>query len=143
MMLSAILLLAGQVAPAGAPAATAQPAAAAAEAKCDRPVFLVVSVDHLDRTKSKAYAEGLRNSGIVRRNGGRYRVAGAPLLTLEGAWPADRGFVIEQYPCRAAFEAMWYSDEYQHRLKPLRDNSGDYTITLFNTVAEPAPSPSK
>ena len=139
MLLPIALLLADSQAASQAPAT----AALAAEARCDRPVFLVVSVDHLDRTKSKAYAEGLRDSGIVRRNGGRYRVAGAPLLTLEGSWPQDRGFVIEEYPCLAAFKSMWYSYEYQNKLKPLRANSGDYTITLFNTVGEPIAMPKK
>ena len=112
---------------------TAPTEAPAAADKCDRPVYLVVMIDHLDRTKSKAYGEGLRSSGIVKRNGGEYKVVGAPLMTLEGDWPKDRSFLIEQYPCYAAFKAMWFSDEYQNKLKPLRAGSGTYTITVFDS----------
>ena len=130
--LSLIAAAALQAAPVAAPVPAAP---------CDKPVMLVVSVDHLDRAKSKPYAEALRDSGIVKRNGGRYRVVGAPALLLEGTWPSDRGFVIEQYPCIEAFRAMWYSDDYQRRIKPLRAGSGDYTIALFNTVGEPVPMP--
>jgi uncharacterized protein (DUF1330 family) len=116
---------------------------------CKDPVYLVVSIEHLDRTKSKAYGEALRSSGIVARNGGEYQAVGPPALVLEGEWPADRGFVVERYPCMAALQRMWYSDEYQKKLKPLRAGSGEYTVAVFNAfkrpaaVAVPAPVPAK
>jgi uncharacterized protein (DUF1330 family) len=103
----------------------------AASAACNKPVILVVWIEHLDRTRSKAYGDGLRSSKIVPRNGGQYVAVSPPLQVLEGEWPADRGFVTERYPCRAAFDAMWFSNEYQKRLKPLREGSGAYTIALF------------
>ncbi len=98
---------------------------------CDKPVLLVVWVEHLDRAKSGQYAEALRSSQIVRRHGGEYKAVSPALRTLEGDWPQDRAFVVERYPCLAAFEAFWYSDEYQKRIKPLREGSGEYTIALF------------
>ncbi|MFY7761480.1 DUF1330 domain-containing protein [Aquidulcibacter sp.] len=106
-------------------------------ASCDKPVYLVIMVDQFDRTKARPYAEAMRASGIVRRNQGSYKISGAPTLVLEGQWPSDRGFVVEHYPCRAAFEAMWNSAEYQEKLKPLRANTGNYSIMLFNAVPEP------
>ena len=113
-------------------APTAPPAVASnAAAQCSDPVILVVSIDHLDRSKSGAYGQALRSSQIVKRNGGRYIAVGPPELMLEGDWPADRGFVIEEYPCVEAFRAMWFSDEYQKKIKPLREGSGTYTIGLF------------
>lgn len=113
----------------------------AARPGCNKPVILVVWIEHLDRTKSKAYGEGLRASQIVPRNGGQYIAVSPPVRVLEGEWPADRGFVTERYPCLAAFEAMWYSDEYQKKLAPLRAGSGQYTIALFDE--RPPPSAAK
>ena len=120
------------------PAPPVPPSSQPADTGCSAPVYLVVWIDHLDRSKSKAYGEALRSSGIVKRNGGQYQMVSPPALLLEGEWPADRGFVVERYPCLAAFKAMWYSEEYQKRIKPLRDNSGTYTVALFNSYPPPA-----
>ena len=103
----------------------------AADPSCDDPVYLVVWIENLDRSKSGAYAAALRESGLVRRNGGEYLMVSPPNLMLEGDWPEERGFVVERYPCRAAFENFWFSDTYQNELIPLREGSGDYTIALF------------
>jgi uncharacterized protein (DUF1330 family) len=122
---------------AGAPRPAPQVEGPAASASCNKPVILVVLIEHLDRSKSKAYGENLRSFQVVPRNGGQYIPVSPPLRVLEGQWPADRGFVSERYPCLAAFEAMWYSDQYQKKLVPLRDGSGHYTTALFRE--RPAP----
>ena len=65
------------------------------------------------------------------------------MMMLEGEWPADRGFVVERYPCLDALKAMWFSDEYQKKIKPLRANSGNYTVAVFKqfgTTASAAPT---
>jgi uncharacterized protein (DUF1330 family) len=116
---------------AGMAAGAVTPAVGAAEVKCDQPVYLMVWVEKFDRKKSVPYAEGLRSSGIVARNGGTYRTAGAPIQLLEGSWPKDRAFVLEEYPCHEAAQKMWFSDEYQKKLKPLRAGSGRYTVGIF------------
>lgn len=115
-----------------APAAK-PPAVAAMDfgADCNKPVMLVVWIDHLDRARSGPYGEALRQSQIVRRHGGEYKAVSPPMRVIEGEWPSDRGFVVERYPCLEAFETFWYSDEYQRRIKPLREGSGQYTIALF------------
>lgn len=119
-----------------APAATSLDPAVCAGAE---PVYLVVWIEHLDRTKSKGYGDALRASQIVRRHGGRYIAVSPPILPLEGNWPADRGFVIEEYPCLDALKAMWFSDEYQKQLKPLREGSGEYTVGVFKKFVPPTP----
>jgi uncharacterized protein (DUF1330 family) len=131
-----IAALAGAL-PAIAPAQPAAQAQAVAPATCDKPVYLVVTIDKLDRSKTKAYGEGLRASGIVRRHGGQYKAVGPPDLMLEGEWPADRGYVIEEYPCMEQLRAMWFSDEYQKKLKPLRAGSGTYTVAVFRKYQPP------
>lgn len=119
-----------------APAAAVPGAPAGA---CAEPVYLVVWIEHLNRTKSKAYGDALRASQIVRRHGGRYIAVSPPILPLEGNWPADRGVVIEEYPCLEALRTMWFSDEYQKQLKPLREGSGEYTVGVFKKFVPPAP----
>ncbi len=136
------LALALAAAPALAQAPPPPPAAytPAGGGACDKPVYLVVWVDHLDRAKSKAYGEGLRSTHIVPRHGGRYLAVSPPVKVLEGDWPADRAVVVEEYPCLAAATDMWFSDEYQKTLKPLREGSGDYKVALFQkfTALPPA-----
>ena len=112
--------------------------AAASPVSCNDPVLLVVWIEHLDRSKSKPYGDGLRSTKIVPRHGGRYLAVSPPMQVLEGKWPADRGFVVEQYPCEQAFREMWFSNEYQEKLKPLRAGSGDYTVALFKQRPQPA-----
>lgn len=101
-------------------------------AGCVKPVYLMVWIENLDRTRTAAYGAALRSSRIVARHGGEYLMVSPPGLLFEGEWPEDRGFVVERYPCRAMLETMWYSDEYQNELVPLRENSGDYTIAVFD-----------
>lgn len=110
------------------------PAASATQENCVEPVYLMVWVDQFDRTKSKGYAEGLRSSKIVARNGGQYQAVSPPVQVLEGEWPSDRAFVLERYPCMASLHRMWYSDEYQKRLKPLREGTGNYTVVVFKAL---------
>jgi len=145
MLLTSLIAALGLVAaetPSATPGQTAMtPEAAPTQmtgegATCDKPVYLVILVDQFDRAKSKAYGEAMRSSGIVRRNQGSYRISGAPAQVLEGQWPSDRAFVVEHYPCRAAFERMWNSPEYQEKIKPLRADTGIYTIVLFNEVVQ-------
>jgi uncharacterized protein (DUF1330 family) len=134
MFLTLFAALAAQSAPTTAAPAPTSPATAAT---CTEPVYLVVWIDRLDRTKSKAYGDGLRSSGIVARNGGKYQMVSPPLMVLEGQWPAERGFVVESYPCLEALKAMWFSDEYQKKLKPLRAGSGEYTVAVFKSFKPP------
>ncbi|MDX2145054.1 MAG: DUF1330 domain-containing protein [Rhodospirillaceae bacterium] len=98
---------------------------------CARPAYLVVWIDNLNRAKSAAYGKALQQTQIVRRHGGKYIVSGSPTELLEGDWPAERGFVIEKYPCMQAIRDFWYSDEYQKSIMPLRRGSGDYIVAAF------------
>ena len=98
---------------------------------CDRPVYLTVSIEKLDRTMSADYGKALRDTQIVRRHGGTYLAVSPPDRVMEGDWASDSGYVIERYPCREALEAMWDSEEYQTVLKPLREGSGIYTVYMF------------
>jgi len=125
-------------APAAAPAAAPQVAAVPLPAGCDRPAYLLVTVDNLDRTKSKPYGEALFKSKIVRRHGGTYLAVGAPGKVLEGTWPAERSLVLEKYPCKEMIETFWYSDEYQKDIKPLREGSGTYNVAVYEEY-RPAP----
>ena len=139
-MLKVLALAAAATPTLAAQGASAQPAARAegaaqdpvtASPTCNAPVYLVVWVDHLNRAKSKAYGEGLRRSHIAGHYGGKYVAVSPPLEVLEGDWPPDRGFVLEEYPCLEAVKKLWYSEEYQKQLKPLRADSGDYKVAVF------------
>lgn len=98
---------------------------------CDRPAYLVVAIDDLDRSKSAAYGEALRRTQIVPRHGGRYVAVGTPALVLEGEWPANRSFVLEKYPCLEMIRTFWYSTAYQQEIMPLRAGSGRYGVFAF------------
>lgn len=110
----------------GAPSARAQTPEA-----CNAPVFLIVLVDGFDRQRAAPYAQALRSTGVVAAHGGRYRAAGEPLAVLEGEWPADRAFVVEEYPCAERALAMWNSATYQEQVKPKRAGTGRYSVILM------------
>ena len=98
---------------------------------CARPAYLVVSIDNLNRDKSRAYGEALRRTQIVASYGGSYKISGSPAVVLEGEWPKGRSYVVEQYPCLDAIKQFWASDQYQKEIKPLREGSGDYNVVAF------------
>jgi len=103
-------------------------AMAAEDTQCNRPAYLIVLMEDLDREKTGEYARALRETGVVRAHGGEYLAYGNPDRVLEGDWPQERSFVIEQYPCLAAIEQFWYSDTYQQQVLPKREGAGRFTV---------------
>lgn len=130
-LLAAWAVLAGAQSATPGPATDLTPAAITRDPACNKPALLVVTMDDLDRSKTKAYGEALRRTQIVRRHGGRYLAYGEPNLRLEGDWPAGRAMVIERYPCLEAVRQFWQSDEYQKDIKPLRDGAGRFLVAAF------------
>lgn len=124
-------------------AATAPASPATTPESASQPVYLLVMVDDFDRAKFKPYQDALRSTGIITRNGGEYLAVGAPAQLLEGDWPKRRSFVLEKFPSMADFKNFWFSDEYQKKIKPLRDETGKYTIAVFETPKTPPPTVSK
>ncbi len=108
-----------------------------------QPVYLLVMVDDFNRSAFKPYQDALRTTGIITKNGGEYLAVGAPAQLLEGDWPKSRSFVLEKFPSMADFKNFWFSDEYQKKIKPLRDNTGKYTIAVFESPQTPPPTGAK
>lgn len=130
-LLAGWALMAGAQTAAPAPGPDLTPAAITRDASCNKPALLVVTMDDLDLSKTKAYGAALRRTQIVRRHGGSYVAYGEPNLKLEGDWPAGRAMVIERYPCLEALRQFWQSDQYQKEIKPLREGAGRFTVAAF------------
>lgn len=69
--------------------------------------------------------------GLVHHFGGRYVMLGGPENLLEGHWPETQRLIVSAWDSREALLRFWHSDEYQHQTKPLRENSGDYDVVIF------------
>lgn len=97
-------------------------------------VYMVVIGTITDPAKMAIYAKALAESGLYQKHGGHYHAVGKTLADFE-AWPAGQSCVIAEFPSQAAAEAFWWSDQYQHEIKPLRDAAGSFQVGLFPAVA--------
>ncbi len=93
------------------------------------PAYLLVTATVTDPAKMQAYNAALHASGLYPRHGGRYIFVGRPAENLEN-WDG-RAAVCAEFPDRAAAQAFWNSDEYQSRIKPLRDGAGSFHVAIF------------
>lgn len=102
-------------------------------ADSDKPAYLLVTAQVTDRARMGAYARALAASGLYEAHGGGYAFIGQPALALED-WPEGASAVLARFPSRAAAEAFWFSDTYQHDIKPLREGAGTFQVAIFDGV---------
>jgi uncharacterized protein (DUF1330 family) len=100
--------------------------------------YLVVIARIPDMTPALAeYSTAVH--GLVHHFGGRYVMLGGPEELLEGQWPLAQRLIISAWDSREALLRFWQSDEYQRQTKPLRENSGDYDVVIFEASSLSAP----
>lgn len=88
--------------------------------------------DALSETqKGNLQKYGVEVGALIATYGAKYIVRARPQNTIEGPWPAWKGVVISQWPCREAGQAFWRSDKYQNSVIPLRRGAAVYRVGLF------------
>lgn len=101
---------------------------------CDnKPVYMVVAGETLDRSRMLAYGKAIADSGIYATLHGYYVNAARPLAVFEGNVSPGYVTLIVRFPCLAHAHAFWYSETYQNTILPLRldPSAGDYTVTVY------------
>jgi uncharacterized protein (DUF1330 family) len=120
----------------------AQSAAAAdiAPAAAEKPAYLVVLGEVLDREKFMTeYAAKL--PPIYEKYGGVYLAAGREFEVFEGEGDF-RSFVISKWPSRDAARAFWTSAEYEQlRRARIEGNWGRFDVFALEGLPEPASVP--
>jgi uncharacterized protein (DUF1330 family) len=96
-----------------------------------KPAYMVVVAEVTDGKKLANYQGALMASGLHLQNEGEYVAKGQPLEMFEGDWPDNQRLVIERFPSAEHARKFWYSDQYQNKIKPLRDGAGRFTVALF------------
>ncbi len=96
------------------------------------PAYLLVTAIVTDPAKMQAYNAALQASGLYPRHGGRYIFVGRPAATMEN-WDG-KAAVCAEFPDRESAEAFWNSEEYQQRIKPLREGAGSFHVAIFEGV---------
>jgi len=87
----------------------------------EKPAYLVVSGNYIDRNAMEPYYQAARplaaDVGIeVLARSERIDAA----QVLEGEWPHDGFVIVERFPSMQILKDFWHSDAYQ-AAKPLRD----------------------
>jgi uncharacterized protein (DUF1330 family) len=72
---------------------------------------------------------------LIATYGAKYVARSRPTAAIEGVWPAWKGVVISEWPCREAGQAFWHSDQYQNNVIPLRKGAATYRVAMFGAVA--------
>lgn len=84
-------------------------------------------------TKPEQFAEyAKRMPALIEKHGGRYRVLGGDVETLEGDWDY-RSLVISEWPSVQAIHDFWNSDDYAE-MKKIREGALDATVLLAKGV---------
>ena len=94
-------------------------------------VGMVVVGDGVAVRELATYAAALRDSGLFAKNQGRYMLNSRAMEILEGEPPAARTTVIARFANQAAFEAFWFSEQYQKQVKPLRAHLPTMNVGLW------------
>lgn len=105
-------------------------------ATCDEPVRMLIYGRIEDREKFGAYMRAIAESGLYEKHGGYYEALTPPLAVLEGEPPPERGVVIVNFPCLAAAEAFWSSDEYA-AIRPLREGIAEFEVLVLPSPPVP------
>ena len=101
----------------------------------DGPVLMLVLGTIEDRDKMAKYQGALMESGLYPENQGYYIAVGRPIEMFEDEWPAKQGMVIARFPSLEHARSFWYSEEYQKRIKPLREGAGTFNVSVFPDIS--------
>lgn len=97
----------------------------------DEAVYMLVVGQITDSEKIGKYQGALMESGLYPKNEGHYIAFGRPVEMFEGDWPQDQAIVIARFPSREHAQRFWNSEEYQQRIKPLREGAGTFNVSVF------------
>lgn len=113
---------------------------AGADEACDTPVDMVILSVVQDEERYQAYRASLMELGTIEKFGGRVATVATRLVAdpkmFEGGWPDDQHSFVIRWPCEAAAQAFWDSEEYQSESLPLRVGAGQFNVALFPALPE-------
>ena len=91
----------------------------------ERPAYLIISINEIDREKMAPYFEAVRP--LVQKAGGAELLGLAQqddIEVLEGEWDFPGILVIEKFNSMEALKSYWYSEEYEE-VKKLRQGPAE------------------
>jgi uncharacterized protein (DUF1330 family) len=107
----------------------------------EKPGYMLIMGGSENRNAlSEAQTKNLQQYGrevgaLIATYGATYVARSRPTEAIEGTWPAWKGVVISEWPCREAGQAFWHSDHYQNKVIPLRKGAAAYRVAMFGAVA--------
>lgn len=78
-----------------------------------------------------------KSADMLKEYGAEYVVRGPAETVLEGDFFKGCSVVVSRWPSLERAKEFWNSEEYQKKVKPLREASGIYDIGLFPEPAAP------
>ncbi|WP_413429157.1 DUF1330 domain-containing protein [Synechococcus sp. Cu2B8-bc1011] len=99
------------------------------------PVVMVVDGVTNDREQMAIYGQALKESGLHQHAGSYYLNDPRPLRILEGNRDQNHVTLLINFPSECAAIDFWSSPIYRQKIKPLRNNAGDYTIELYRLLS--------
>ena len=104
--------------------------------ECKDPVIMIVVGSIKAGASMREYGKAVNQSSVYSDHRGYY-MAISPIEMFEGQWPANRIFLAAEFPCVEAARGMWFSKEYQERIRPLRDGCCDLTVSIHRKRPSP------
>ena len=98
--------------------------------------YLVATAQITDFTEHmKKYVQ--LSEELIHKAGGQYIVRGPGEKIYEGKFLQGRYVIVSKFPTMAALKSFVESDEYQNRVKPLREGTGTYDIGAWEETDSP------
>ncbi|MDI9347621.1 MAG: DUF1330 domain-containing protein [Methylacidiphilales bacterium] len=91
--------------------------------------YLIITAQITDYGKFKSYA--VATAEYVAELGGEYIVRAGQTELLEGVFDMGSKVVISRWKSKEHALSFWQSEKYQSVLKPLRENTGTFTVLLI------------
>tara|TARA_B100000029_G_scaffold488073_1_gene544222 strand:- start:492 stop:788 length:297 start_codon:yes stop_codon:yes gene_type:complete len=91
----------------------------------------LVAIARIDNMKPglKAYIE--EAAQLSTEYGGEYIIRGPAAVVSEGEHFTNRSLVVSKFESFEKAKEFYYSDDYQNKIKPLREGTGEYDVALF------------
>ena len=97
------------------------------------PAYLV-AIARVDNWTDSFQQYADQAADLTAEHGASYVIRGEPETLYEGDLFGDRVMVISRWPSVEAAKAFWESDQYQQKIKPLRDDTGVYDVAIFEAA---------
>ena len=91
----------------------------------------IVSVCHITNMNDNMKKYAVASAELIHKHGGRYLMKGVSQDIASGEALEGRYTLVVEFPSMDNIKSFFFGDEYQQKVKPLREGTGTYDIAFY------------